>query len=216
MSQRMILFDLDGTISNSEEGITKCAQYALRFYGIDEPDRKALRKFIGPPLATSFMEHYGMSEADARGAVEKYRERYHPIGIYECEIYEGVEEALGRLRGLGCGIGLASSKPEVSCRHILEHFHLLEYFDEVVGATLDGRIDTKAEVLREWMRRTGAAPENALLVGDTRFDVLGAAEVGMPCIGVTYGFGTREELEESGAVAVLDSMREVADYIAEL
>lgn len=213
MTRTMILFDLDGTISNSEEGITKCARYALRFYGIDETDRSRLRRFIGPPLATSFMEHYGMSREDARGAVEKYRERYHPVGIYECEIYEGVEDALRRLKALGCKIGLASSKPEVSCRRILEHFHLLEYFDEVVGATLDGKIDTKSEVLTEWMRRSGAGPEDAVLVGDTRFDVLGAAEVGMPCIGVTYGFGTREELEECGAVAVLDSMKEVADYI---
>lgn len=213
MNWNMILFDMDGTISNTEEGITRCVQYALEGFGIYEPDRTALRRFIGPPLQDSFKEYYGMSEDDAWAALLKYRERYDPVGIFECETYEGVEEALRRLKKAGYYIGLASSKPETACCRILEHFHLLSYFDEVVGASLDKSICSKAQVLREWMRRSGAKPGQAVLVGDTRFDALGAAEAGIACIGVTYGFGTREELEQGGAVAVFDSMKEVADYI---
>lgn len=213
MTWKMILFDMDGTLTNTEEGVTRCVQYALESFGIHEPDRTVLRRFIGPPLHDSFTKYYGMSEEDAWDALLKYRERYDPIGIFECEIYEGVEEALRRLKTAGYYIGLASSKPETACRRILEHFGLLSYFDEVVGATLDKSICSKVQVLREWLRRSGAEPEQAILVGDTRFDALGAAEAGIACIGVTYGFGTREELEQAGAIAAFDSMKEVADYI---
>lgn len=213
MNWDMILFDLDGTITNSEEGITKSVRYALEGFGIREENQALLRRFIGPPLQDSFAEHYGMSEADAWAALLRYRERYEITGIFECEIYEGVEAAFRRLKAAGYYIGLASSKPEEACRRILEHFGLLSYFDEVVGATQDKRISSKVQVLREWLRRSGADPGRAVLVGDTRFDALGAAEAGIACIGVTYGFGTREELEQGGAIAVFDSMKEVADYI---
>lgn len=209
-----ILFDLDGTISNSEEGITKCAQYALAAFGIEEPDSTALRFFIGPPLIGTFMEHYGMNETDARAAVDKYRERYNPTGIYECSIYSGVKETLIALRALGFQIGIASSKPETSCKRVLEHLGIDSYFDEIVGATMDGRIDTKEEVLQETIRRMKLDnKKEVILIGDTRFDVLGAKAVGIDCVGVTYGFGTKEELIESGVVHVCNSMEEVEVYL---
>lgn len=213
----IVLFDLDGTITNSKEGITKCAQYALKAYGIDEPDADKLEFFIGPPLKNTFMEHYGMDEETAVAAVAKYRERYHPTGIFECSLFDGVEDALKSLKRKGYRIGLASSKPEESCRRILEHFHILSYFDEVVGATMDGRIDSKYEVLQETIKRMHIYDTTeAVLIGDTRFDVSGAKEAHMDCIGITYGFGTKEELQEAGAKAICDSIEEAAEYIERL
>lgn len=137
---KAVLFDLDGTIINSEEGITKCVQYALRAYGIDEPDRTKLRCFIGPPLDPVFREKYGMTEAEAWQSVEKYRERFDVKGIFECSLYDGVREAIARFKEHGYLLALASSKPETACRRILEHFDLLGSFDEVVGFHA-GRLD---------------------------------------------------------------------------
>ncbi len=214
--KKTVLFDLDGTLINSKPGITKCAQYALEAFGIIEPDADKLECFIGPPLVDSFQEYYGFSPEKAREAVDKYRERYHKTGIFECELYPDVEAVLKRIKEMGYRMGLASSKPEVSCKRILEHFGLEGYFDEVVGATLDGRIDSKISVLREAIRRLEITDLSQLcLVGDTSFDVLGAKEAGIACIGVTYGFGRYEELLKNGAAAICGSMREVGDYIAE-
>lgn len=214
---KTILFDLDGTLINSKPGITKCAQYALAAFGIEEPDLDKLEFFIGPPLVESFQKHYGFAPDQARLAVDKYRERYHTVGIFECELYPGVEDTLRTLKNAGYRIAMASSKPEVSCRQILEHFGLTAYFDEIAGATLDGRLDSKISVLREAMRRMEITDvSEACLVGDTRFDVLGAKEAGMDCLGVTYGFGTKEELLACGAVAVVNRMGEVQKYFVKI
>lgn len=211
---KTILFDLDGTLVNTEEGITKCAQYALEAFGIYEPDLKKLCFFIGPPLVDTFQEKYGMNKETAAEATAKYRERYHSVGIYECALYEGVEEILCSLKSKGYRIGMASSKPEVSCHRILNHFHMETYFDEVVGATMDGKINSKIEVLNEAIRRMHLTNlSEVVLVGDTRFDALGAKEAGIDCIGVSFGFGTAEELEACGAVCVCADMREVEAYI---
>ena len=213
---KAILFDLDGTIINSEEGITKCVQYALRAYGIDEPDRKKLLCFIGPPLDPVFREKYGMTEEEAWQAVEKYRERFDVEGIFECCLYDGVRDAIIRLKEKDYVLALASSKPETACRRILEHFLLTPYFDEVVGSTLDGRISTKEEVLEELGRRMAdwqISRDEMCLIGDTKYDAAGAKAFGIGCIGVSYGFGTREELLDAGAEAVFDQMEEVERYI---
>lgn len=213
---KAILFDLDGTIINSEEGITKCVQYALRAYGIDEPDRKKLLCFIGPPLDPVFREKYGMTEEEAWQAVEKYRERFDVEGIFECCLYDGVRDAIIRLKEKDYVLALASSKPETACRRILEHFLLMPYFDEVVGSTLDGRISTKEEVLEELGRRMAdwqISRDEMCLIGDTKYDAAGAKAFGIRCIGVNYGFGTREELLDAGAEAVFDQMEEVERYI---
>lgn len=216
MAIKAVLFDLDGTIINSEEGITKCVQYTLRHFGIEEPDLKKLRFFIGPPLEMNFKERYGFSDEQAWEGVLKYRERFDREGIFECELYEGVAEVIKNLHEAGYVISIASSKPEVACERILEHFSLLPYFDMVVGATLDKRISTKEQVLEELGRRMAGrdiSKEEMILIGDTKFDVLGAKAFGIPCIGVDYGFGTREELNAAGAVAVCSSIKEVEQYI---
>lgn len=211
---KTVLFDLDGTIIDSALGITTCTQYALRSFGIEETDFTTLRCFIGPPLMDSFQRYYQFSEEQARAAVEKYRERYHTIGIFECALYPDVEIVLQQLKSYGYQIALASSKPEVSCKRILERFGIDTYFDEIVGATLDGKIDSKTEVLCEAFQRLHITDKKeVLLVGDTIFDAIGAKEAGIDCIGVSYGFGTAEELGDNGVVVVCDSIKEVGDYI---
>ncbi len=214
---KVVIFDLDGTMIDSEEGITKCVQYALDAYGVREPDLKKLRCFIGPPLEPVFMERYGMTEAEAWQSVLKYRERFDEKGIFECRLYEGVREAVARLREKGYVLALASSKPETACRRILAHFGLDVFFDEIAGATLDGSVSTKQEVLDELSGRLGERTARAemCLIGDTKYDAEGAKAVGIRCIGVSYGFGTAEELLAAGAETVCSSIAEVEKYIEE-
>jgi phosphoglycolate phosphatase len=214
---KAVLFDLDGTLINSSEGIIKSAQYALTHFGIEETDMQNLMSFIGPPLAYSFKNRYGFSEEKSREAVGVYRERYTKIGIFECSLYPGVRECIEQLKEMGYLIGMASSKPEESCRRILEHFDLIDLFDDVVGATPDGRIDTKEEVLSEVMRRWHEIPrEEMCLIGDTIFDVEGANQKEIPCICVSYGFGDVEEMLAAGALKICDSMSELPQAIADL
>lgn len=211
-----ILFDLDGTIINSEEGITNCIRYVLDFWGMEQPPQEELLCFIGPPLKESFQKKYGFDEEKAIQSVVKYRERFDREGIFECELYAGVAELIQELHGKGYHLAVASSKPETACQRIIEHFHLETYFDGVYGATLDGSISTKKQVLEHVFKENGMKREDTILIGDTKFDAIGAKEAEIPCIGVTYGFGTAEELKEAGAVFICDSTKEVADYIETL
>ena len=215
---KAILWDLDGTIINSEEGITKCVQYALRAQGIDEPDLKKLLCFIGPPLDPVFREKYGMTADEAWQSVVKYRERFDAEGIFECQLYDGVKDVIIDMKRKGYLLALASSKPETACKRILEHFGLTPYFDEVVGSTLDGSISTKQQVLEELGRRMSSlciGKDEMCLSGDTKYDAAGAKAYGIRCIGVSYGFGTRDEMLAAGAEAVFDKIEEVETYIEE-
>jgi len=213
---KVVLFDLDGTIINSQAGVTNCVKYALESTGITEVDMTILRKFIGPPLLNSFQKYYGFSEEKADELVKKYRERYQKTGIFECELYTDVESTLKNLKQKGYVIGLASSKPEEFCKQILEYFHIDTYFDEVVGAQLNGPRNEKADVLKEALERLKVINlSQVTLVGDTKFDAIGAKQAGISCIGVSYGFGNRSELIENEVVALVDSMKEVDDYFEE-
>ena len=205
---KYILWDLDGTIINSYEGVSKSVQYALEYYGIHLEGKDILRRFIGPPLRDSFPKYAHLPEEHVEAAVARYRERYNPIGVYECELFPDVRETLQAMRDAGFVQALSSSKPEERCREILEKFCLTGYLDEVVGASMDGRIDSKIQVLQETFRRLGSGfrREDAVLIGDTKYDADGAAQAGIDCIGVSYGFGTRKELVEHGAIAVYDSL----------
>ncbi len=207
----VILFDLDGTLTDSAPGITRCVQYALGYFGINEPDLKKLECFVGPPLKEMFMEYAGFDEAQAEEAVARYRERYTQKGIFENQVYEGIPEILNLCRQKGRVLGVASSKPQVFVEQILEHFDLRQYFDVVVGAELNGERTDKAEVIEEALRQLGCEKnrQDVLMVGDRRHDVEGAAACGLQCIGAAYGYGGREELKQAGAVYIAGSVEEL-------
>lgn len=210
-----ILFDLDGTLIDTGEGIMKCAAYALESEGIKVPDYHELSFFVGPPLVYTYTVRYGFDMQKARELVDKYRERYNPIGVYECEPYPGVRECLKALKEKGYKLYVASSKPEHMCRLLLDHFDLSDYFDDVAGSTPDGKIDTKSQVLAELFRRhTQSDPcfaGSAILVGDTKFDIMGAIDTGISSLGVSFGYGSPEEMQDLGACGIADSLTEIDD-----
>lgn len=209
-----ILFDLDGTLTDPGEGITNSVAYSLRHYGIDVPDRRELYKFIGPPLYESYMNYYGFDEATAREAVEVYREYFRPKGIFENRVYDGIPELLQALKAAGKTLLVATSKPEGFSRQILDHFGLAQYFDFVAGSTLDGSRITKADVIRHALAQTGLTPDGTMLmVGDREHDVLGAKEVGLPCVGVLFGYGSRPELEGAGASYIAPTVADISRII---
>lgn len=211
-----LFFDLDGTLTNPKEGITKCVQYALKHFGIEEPDLDKLRPFIGPPLIDSFMEYYGMTEAQAREATEKYRERFRDIGIFENEVIAGVPQMLETLQELGKTLVVASSKPEEFVNRILEKFDLRDYFCEVVGATMDEKRTAKAEVIEEAFARLGITEEKkhqVLMIGDRKHDTEGARACGIDCLGVYIGFAEPGELEAHGAAYIANTVEEMSVFL---
>lgn len=214
---KYILFDLDGTVTDPETGITLSVAYALKHFGIEVEDTGSLRKFIGPPLLDSFMDFYGFSEVKAAEAVDKYRERFSVTGIFENEPYEGMHRLLGSLRDAGYTLAIASSKPEIYTKQIIEHFELAPYFTEVCGSELDGRRTDKAEVITYALEKLGSpAAENVVMVGDRKHDIIGAKKNGLISIGVLYGFGDEAELTEAGAdyiAATVDNVGEIIENI---
>ena len=207
---KYIFWDMDGTIINSYEGVVESALYALSYFGLTEDRPEVKRRFIGPPLRVTFGEVYHMDSEQIETAVAKYRENYNAGGMFKCEVYPGVAEAMDRFREAGFKQIIASSKPEYMCRLLLEKFGLIDKLDDVVGASLDGKIDTKQEVLEEAFRRLGNPDKSeVVLIGDTKYDAIGAQTVGIDCVGITYGFGTKEELEEHGAVKIFETIDQV-------
>ncbi len=211
---KAILFDLDGTLTDSGEGIMKSVQYALEKIGHPEPDYTNLRSFVGPPLAAQFMQYAGIDEETAGLAVKYYRERYAPVGIFENEVYDGVEDMLRRLSRKGYRLGVASSKPEPFVNKVLEHFGILKYFEAVVGSTMDGARSAKSEVIEEALVRLGLEEEreSVALVGDKNYDVFGAREAGMECLAVSYGYGSVEELRDASPLKIVSSPEEVVYF----
>lgn len=207
-----ILFDLDGTLTDPMIGITKSVQYALKKYGIIEEDLWNLTKFIGPPLSHSFKEFYGFSEEESHKAVEYYREYFAPTGKFENVVYDGIPEMLGALKETGFTLAVATSKPEVFANDILEHFDLKKYFDFVGGALLNGRTD-KAEVITYVLENLGAQKETTVMIGDREHDIIGAAKNGLDSIGVLYGYGDRKEHEAAGAGVIVESVKELGEFL---
>lgn len=210
------LFDLDGTLTDPKEGITKSVQHALKYFGIEEPDLDRLEPFIGPPLKDSFMEFYGLSEEQALKAVEVYRERFAPVGVLENEIIPGTGQMLAHAREKGIHLAVASSKPLVFVRQILRHFQIEEYFEVVVGSELDGTRGSKEEVVEEALRQLGIlemdpADKKSLcaMIGDRKFDIQGAIAHGLTGIGVSFGYAGEGELSAAGADTVADTMEQL-------
>lgn len=207
-------FDLDGTIIDSSVGITNSVMYALKRFGIEETDRTSLYKFIGPPLTESFERFYGFDKEKAKKAVEVYREYYADKGIFEIEVYDGIAETVKALKKAGKKVVVATSKPEIFARRIMEYIGLSEYFDYIAGMGMDGARNTKAEVIDYAIEACQLTEkEKILMIGDREHDVLGAKRIGIDCVGVLYGFGSKEEFEEAGATYIVEKATDVLAFV---
>ncbi len=208
-----ILFDLDGTLTDPGLGITNSVMYALEKLGYDVPPREALYKFIGPPLHDSFRIYYGMDEDQAAEAVRLYRVWFADKGLFENEVYDGIPELLEALTKAGKRLVLATSKPEKFARTIMAHFGLDAWVPQIAGATMGTERNTKGKVIAYAMEAFGIDPETAVMVGDREHDIFGGKENGLPGVGVTFGYGSREELETAGAVAVAETPAELLEIL---
>lgn len=204
-----VLFDLDGTLTDSFHGITNSVVYALKKFGIEVEDKRKLSVFIGPPLFESFSVHFGMSDDDAVRAVSYYREYYSEKGIYESVVYDGVVPLLEELKARGKKLYVATSKPEVFSVKIIEHFGLSKYFEFVAGALLDKSRIEKADIIKYAVATNKLDAGSCVMVGDRKHDILGAKESGMTSIGVLYGYGSREELASAGADYIVDTPTDI-------
>ena len=212
MRQKSLLFDLDGTLTDSGEGIINCAQYAFRQMGYPVPPREEMGVFVGPPLWQTFAE-FGIPTERTDEAVAIFRSRYVPIGKFENTPYPGIRELLEGLKNQGWALYVATSKPEVTAIEVLEHFDLAKYFTRICGADMGHDRDSKSAVIAYLL---GQVPDSGrrFMVGDTKYDVLGAAEHGIPTIGVSWGYGDVEEMRQAGAVAIVDTPQALLAFLS--
>ena len=209
-----VLFDLDGTLTDPAEGITNSVVYALKKMGIEPPSKKELLKFIGPPLAESFEKFYSFSKEDALKAVDFYREYFAPKGIFENRIIEGMDSLVKNLKSRNKKIILATSKPKVFADEILKHFNFYDYFDLTVGSNLDGSLTDKAEVIALALEKAQITElSSVVMVGDRCHDMIGAVKNKITPVGVTFGYGSKEELLNSGAKYIADTVSELEDIL---
>ncbi len=212
---KTVLFDLDGTLTDPGEGITKSVEYALHHFGISVNDRTELYPFIGPPLINSFQKYYGFSEQKAREAVIVYREYFREKGLFENQVYEGVPKMLEALKNTGKILLVASSKPEEFVITILKHFNLLPYFDFVGGAAMDETRTKKEDVVRYVLEKAAVSDlSTTIMVGDREFDVHGAHAHGMDALAVSYGYGSLEELTAAKPEYIANSPKEVFSLLS--
>ena len=214
MNKSVLLFDLDGTLTDPGLGITNSVIYALQKFDISVSDRTSLYKFIGPPLRESFERFYGFSPEKSELAVKYYREYFSTQGLYENEVYDGIPDLLRELKERGKTLVVATSKPEKFAVEILKHFGLYGYFDFVAGATMDGTRDRKADVIRYALEGCHVAEKSeAVMIGDRKHDILGAKENGLSSIGVLFGYGSREELEAAGASFIIEKPMDIPEIV---
>ena len=209
--QKAILFDLDGTLTDSGEGIINSVIPALEHYGIAIPSREELRVFVGPPLHDTFLR-FGVPADQLENATKIYRSRYIPIGKFENAPYPGIPELLEMLKSQGHKLFVATSKPEPMAVEILEHFDLAQYFDRICGASMDTSRSSKEAVIAYLLEQNGSA-ENMVMVGDTKYDVIGAKAHGIPTIGVSWGYGEIDEMLEAGAAAIAHTTQELLELL---
>lgn len=210
VEKQYVLFDLDGTLTDSGLGITKSVQYALKHFGIEVEDLHVLEVFVGPPLKDSFMQYYSFSDQNAELAVEKYREYYEVTGLYENRIYNGIKELLEQLKSAGKTLVVATSKPEFFTEKILKYFEIDQYFAKIAGAKLNGERTNKLEVIQYAIKIAGIEDvSQAIMIGDRKFDMEAAKKLGMDTIGVLFGFGDREELLNAGADVLVEKPEEI-------
>ena len=211
MTQKAIFFDLDGTLTDSGEGIMNCAELALRHFGLPVPSREEMRVFVGPPLDQTFIK-FGVPADKADEAIRVFRSRYTTIGKFENFPYPGIAQTLQTLKEQGHRLFVATSKPEILANEVLSHFDLDRHFEQIAGATLDGSRSHKADVITYLLSLTGDVGQT-IMVGDTAFDVIGAAAHGIPTIGVSWGYGEVADMEKAGAIAIAHTMNELVDIL---
>lgn len=211
MERNVILFDLDGTLTDSGEGITNCVKLVLDHYGIPVENSDSLRYFVGPPLRDSLLKA-GVPQEKIEDAILLYRSRYTTIGLFENVPYPGIRKLLEQLREKKCRLFVATSKPEEMAIRILQKFELSQYFEKICGASLDKTRDNKSAVIA-YLLETVENAENAIMVGDTSFDVIGAAEHNIPTIGVSWGYGKVEEMKAAGAIAIANTAEELLNLL---
>ncbi len=203
-------FDLDGTLVNTEEGITNSVKYVLEKYHIKEYDMETLRKFIGPPLGESFQKYFGFSAEETGELIRCYREYYSAGGMYEAKVYGGIERLLERLKEDGKVLAVATSKPEHFARKILERFGLADYFTCIAGASMDGSRSSKEDVIAYALAQCEVTERaRAVMIGDREHDIYGAGKQGLDSVGVLFGFGSRKELEAAGADYIVNTPEEI-------
>jgi len=211
---KYIIFDLDGTLTDSAIGITNSVAYALSQFGIEVKDKSELNRFVGPPLEESFRVFYGFSEEDALRGVDEYRVYYRDRGIFENAVYPGVPELLTNLRARGKKLILATSKPEFYAKQILEHFGLAEYFDFVAGATMDSSRLKKADVIAYALAECGITDTSeCIMIGDRDHDIKGSRVHNIDCLAVLYGYGSLEEITSSSPAYVAETVEDILKSI---
>lgn len=212
---KRILFDLDGTLTDPFLGITRSLAYSLKSFGIEVDDLETLKPFIGPPLDVSFREYYHMDEAQSWKAVEKYREYFSKKGLFENKVYEGMEDFLQSLLNMDMKLYVCTSKPEVFAKEILDHFSLTPYFTGIYGATLDGSLKNKGDVIAHCIKQEQLNIQDCMMVGDRQHDIVGAHQNQIPCIGVLYGYGSLEEFQEYHCDYIAKDLIELKKIIEE-
>lgn len=210
-----VIFDFDGTVTDTGEGILKSLQYSFEQMGDPVPDLSDLKKFIGPPIHYSFVTFYGVKEEDVGKYIEKYRERYRKIGIYECCLYDGMLDTLKTLRKNGVKIGIASSKPVSLIYDVMNYLKITELFDAVVGTRFDDSNHSgKKDLVMQSMAELGATDKSrVLMVGDRYFDIDGAKGAGVDSCGVLFGYGNEQEFKEHGATYIVASAQEIVKLV---
>ncbi len=216
MKYTHLFFDLDGTLVDSGEGIIKGIEYSLKKFGITVEDNSVLRAFIGPPLVDSFKQHYGFDTEKAVLAIKYYREYYNEIGIRQAYVYNGLVDTLQALKDKGYVLAVATSKPEVLANRVLEYFGLAKYFDTISGASLNERLSHKDVILDYALKKYGVDRAKCLMIGDRKFDVLGAKANSINCLGVLYGYGDLAEMQKAGATYIVKTPAEILELLENL
>lgn len=210
-----VIFDFDGTVVDTGEGILKSLQYSFEQMGHEVPDLSDLKKFIGPPIHYSYKTYYHVPEEEIDAYIAKYRERYRAKGIYECYLYDGMRETIETLRKNGVKIGIASSKPLSLIQDVMAHLKITDLFDAVVGVLIDNSQHSgKTQLIEDAMEKLGAADkEKVLMVGDRCYDIDGAAGAGVDCCAVLFGYGNEQEFKEHNATYIISKAEEILDLV---
>jgi phosphoglycolate phosphatase len=213
MAYKNILFDLDGTLTDPYPGMAGSLRYALGKFGIVEDSAERIRQFIGPPLYQSFIEFYGFDENRAKMAVDYYREYYSDKGLYDNKLYNNVDNLLKTLKNVGKACIIATSKPQKFALEVLRYLEIERYFDEVVGSNLEGTLYEKEDIIRFAIENGGLDRAETVMVGDRKYDILGARKNGIDSIAAAYGYGTMEELEEAGPTHICRNVMDILEKV---